>query len=61
MGTYSNYILILNTKYIVPHHNYILKWAYVDGYQIIDLAMTQSKEGPKNISISEKITVIDCD
>ena len=41
---------------------YILKWAYVDGYQIIDLAMTQSTEGPKNISsISEKITVIDCD
>ena len=61
MGTYSNYILILNTKYI-PHHNYILKWAYVDGYQIIDLAMTQSTEGSKNIgSISEKITVIDCD
>ena len=62
MGTYSNYILILDTKYIVPHHNYVLKWAYVDEYQIIDLAMTQSTEGPKNIgSISEKITVIDCD
>ena len=41
---------------------YILKWANVEGYQIIDLAMTQSTEGPKNIgSISEKITVIDWD